>query len=132
MTSPLPPLIGIDDVESRLGESLSGVERGQVTSLITFASAKLRAVVPLVDVRILEGTLALDLVTGTLVSAVTRALDILRVGLRVRSEQYPEVQTTYMDASADIVWFTSGELADLSPSAGDSGSAFTIRPRGIW
>lgn len=130
MTTPLPPLVEIADVEVRLGETLADPELGQVHSLIAFASAKLRTNVPTIDTRTAVGTLSRDLVVGTVVSAVVRGLDTLRVGLRVRSEQYPEVQTTYMDATPDIVWFTPGELADLAPSAGMAGGPFTIRPGG--
>lgn len=129
MTSPLP-LVANTDIESRLGETLAGTEIGQVDSLIAFASAKIRALVPGIDARILAETLDADLVKGTLVTAICRALDVLRVGIRVRSEQFPEIQTTYADATPDLVWFSDGELAALSPTAGSTSGAWTIRPGG--
>lgn len=129
MTSQLP-LVARTDVEARLGETLAGPEIIQVDSLIAFASAKIRAQVSTIDIRVVAGTLDAELVKGTLVTAVCRALDTLRVGLRVRSEQYPEIQTTYVDATPDLVWFSDGELATLSPNAGSTSGAWTIRPGG--
>lgn len=127
MTAPLP-LLARTDVEARLGEALAEPEIIQVDSLIAFASAKIRTLVSTIDSRLVAGALDAELVKGTLVTAVCRALDTLRVGLRVRSEQYPEIQTTYVDAGPDLVYFTDDELATLAPDAGSaSGGAFSIR-----
>lgn|GEM_PF-5270027 len=129
VTAPLSPLITVEDVESRLGETLGGTERTQVESLIAFASARLRAYPLDIDNRILQGALDHILVTGVVVTAVARALDSMRVGLRVRSEQFPEVSTTYMDADPSLVFFTADDLAILNPAAGTrSGGAFSIVP----
>ncbi len=134
MTSPLQILLQRSDVEVRLGETLAGPEIGQVESLIELASEKLRspmarAVVGDVDARITDGSLRPGLVLGILVTVVCRAFDALRVGLRVRSAQYPEIQTTYADSAAELVYFTDTELGQLAPEPGDNngGGAFTIR-----
>lgn len=135
MTGPIPTLINRTDVTGRLGETLDDVEVGQVDSLIEFASEKLRtpkvrAVIGDIDKRLADGDLRLGLVRGVLVTAVCRAFEAVRVGVRVRSEQYPELQTTYVDADPELVYFTDAELDDLAPEqeAGTAGSgAFTIR-----
>ncbi|EOM78063.1 hypothetical protein DW322_11260 [Rhodococcus rhodnii] len=130
MTTPLPTLVDRSDVEARLGETLEGPDALQADSLIEFAQVKLRALLPSLDARLSAGGLDQVLVRGTLVSAICRGLDVMRVGLRVRSEAYPEVTTTYADAPGDLIAFTDDELSALAPSAGISGGAFTIRPGG--
>lgn len=130
MTTPLQVLLERSDVEARLGETLAEPETGQVDSLIAFASSKARSKVTALDARIVAGTLDPELVKGTLVTVVCRALDTLRIGLRVRSEQYPEIQTTYADAKPELIEFTDDELATLSPGSGQTGGAFTIRAVG--
>ena len=130
MTGPLPTLIELGDIEARLGSSLAESEVSQVESLISFAVAKLRA--PNhglnIDLRVLEGTLDIALIRGVLVTAVCRAFDALRVGPRVRSEQYPEISTTYADSDESLVYFTDDELGSLAEeSVGLSGGAFSIR-----
>lgn len=129
MTAPLDPLIWIDDVEGRLGETLADPERAQVDSFIAYASALLRAHKPDIDSALLDGTLAPALVKGVMVSAVIRAWDSVRIGLRIKSEQFPEITTVYSDANPSLVFFTDDELASLSPSLGvKSGGAFSIVP----
>lgn len=130
MTTPLQTLLERSDVEVRLGETLAEPEAAQVDSLIAFASAKARSKVVSIDARIVAGTLDPELVRGTLVTVVCRALDTMRIGLRVRSEQYPEIQTTYADAKPELIDFTDDELETLSPDSGKSGGAFTIRAVG--
>lgn len=130
MTTPLQVLVERADVEARLGETLAEPETTQVDSLIAFASSKVRSKVGTIDARIVAGTLDPELVKGTLVTVVCRALDTMRIGLRVRSEQYPEIQTTYADASPELIEFTEGELETLSPDSGKTGGAFTIRAVG--
>lgn len=134
MTAPLQSLVERTDVEVRLGETLAGPEIGQVESLIELASEnlrspKMRAVVGDVDARLTDGTLRPGLVRGILVTVICRAFDALRVGLRVRSAQYPEIQTTYADSDAELVYFTDTELGQLAPESDEStgGGAFTIR-----
>ncbi|APE10767.1 hypothetical protein BO226_17485 [Rhodococcus sp. 2G] len=135
MTGPVQTLISRTDVANLLGETLTDVEVGQVDALIDFASEKLRApeqraVVGDIDDRLADGSLRPGLLRGVLVTVVCRAFDALRVGLRVRSEQYPELQTTYADSLPELVYFTESELADLAPEpeTGATGSgAFTIR-----
>ncbi|OQM82026.1 hypothetical protein [Rhodococcus sp. 66b] len=130
MTSPLkPPLITVEDVQARLGETLSEPERLQVESLIEYASARLRAYPLDIDNRILQGSLDPVLVTGVVVTAVIRALDAMRIGLRVRSEQYPEISTTYADADPSLLFFSADDLAVLDPATGvQFGGAFSIQP----
>lgn len=133
MTSPAP-LLQSSDIGTLLGETLTESETGQVNLLIDFATEKLRsptvrAVIGDVDQRIASGELRPGLLRGAMLTAVGRAFDVLRVGLRVRSMQYPEVQTTYADSVAELVYFTDAELAELAPEHGDGvhGNAFTIR-----
>ncbi len=129
MTAPLDPLIWIDDVEGRLGETLADPERTQMDSFIAYASALLRAHKPDVDTAMMDGTLSPALVKGVMVSAVIRAWDSVRIGLRIKSEQFPEITTTYSDANPSLVFFTADELASLSPTLGSaSGGAFSIVP----
>lgn len=129
MTAPTLPLIQRTDVETRLGETLFAPEIAQVDELIEFASAKLRNLPLRIDERIAGGTLATALVKGVLVTVVVRALDQMRTGLRVRSEQYPEISTTYADGSPSLIYFDDSDLADLSPTVGSqSQGAFNIRP----
>jgi hypothetical protein len=119
----------VEDVQSRLGETFDEVERLQVESLIDFASARLRAYPLDIDVRLAQGSLSSVLVTGVLVTAVVRAMDAMRVGLRVRSEQYPEISTTYADVDPSLIYFSADDLAVLDPAAGVKfGGAFSIVP----
>lgn len=131
MTASLPNLVEISDIERRLGKELDVPEIAQVESLIEYATDKLHSLVVDVDLRILAGTLREGLVRGTLVTAICRALDTLRVGIRVRSEQYPEISTTYADSDAALVYFTEDELAPLRPTGVGGGGAFSIRPGGV-
>lgn len=129
MTAPLEPLIQLGDVETRLGETLIAPETTQVEDLIEYASAMLRAFPLRIDSRIAAGTLDATLVKGVVVTAVVRALDSMRIGLRVRSEQYPEIATTYADAKPSLIYFDADDLATLSPTVGaQSNGAFSIRP----
>lgn len=127
MTVPVPTLIELSDVETRLGETLADPETAQVQSLIEFAADKLRVLVDGVDQRLLDGSLRMSLVRGTLVTAVCRALDTLRVGIRVRSSQFPEIATTYTDSDDSLVYFTDKELELLQPTGPGLGGAFSIR-----
>ncbi|MBX4168048.1 hypothetical protein K3M35_05125 [Rhodococcus sp. DMU2021] len=133
MTAPLPILVEASDVETRLGETLAESELGQVESIIELVSEKLRSpsmrrAVGDIDQRLADGDLRPGLVRGILVTVVCRAFDAHRVGLRVRSEQFPEVQTTYADPNSELVYFTDSELADLAPAADvDQGGSFSIR-----
>lgn len=127
MTVPVPTLIELSDVETRLGETLTDPETAQVQSLIEFAADKLRVLVDGVDQRLLDGSLRMSLVRGTLVTAVCRALDTLRVGIRVRSSQFPEIATTYTDSDDSLVYFTDKELELLQPTGPGLGGAFSIR-----
>ncbi|MCK8671001.1 hypothetical protein M1M07_07700 [Rhodococcus sp. HM1] len=134
MTTP-SALLQTSDVEGLLGETLTDTETAQVDSLIDFAqeklrSPKVRAVIGDVDERIAAGELAPGFVKGVLVTVVCRAFDALRVGLRVRSEQFPELQTVYADPNLELVYFTDAELASLEPEASSDvfgSGAFTIR-----
>lgn len=129
MTAPLSPLIMVEDVQNRLGETFDEAERLQVESLIDFASARLRAYPFDIDARILQGSLSSALVTGVMVTAVVRAMDAMRVGLRVRSEQYPEISTTYSDVDPSLVYFSPADLELMDPAVGVKlGGAFSIVP----
>lgn len=131
MTSPLAPLVDIASVAGRLGETLVEPELTQVNSFIDYATPLLRSLSPGLDTRITLGTLDPEIVKGVLVTAVIRALDSMRVGLRIRSSQYPEVTEQYADADPSLVYFTPGELASVSAGSGSVGGAFTIRPGSI-
>ncbi|QSE94193.1 hypothetical protein JWS13_39140 [Rhodococcus pseudokoreensis] len=129
MTAPPEPLITKVDVEDRLGETLADPEVTQVESLIAYASSKLRSRRYLdVDARMFDGTLDRALVKGTVVTAVIRALEVMRTGLRVRSTQYPENTEQYVDADPRLIYFTDEELGELDPDVGETNpGAFTIR-----
>lgn len=122
------PLIEVQDVLARLGEDeFSDAEKAQVESFIRYASGLLRSKLPTLDSRLLVQSVDQDLVTGAVVTAVVRALDSMRVGLRVRAEQHPEYQATYVDAPEDLVYFTAGEVAPLAPATQNTSGAFSIR-----
>lgn len=134
MTSPLTPLLQTTDVERLLGETLTDAQQGQVEMLIDLASEKLRsprvrAVIGDIDQRLATGDIRQGLIRGILLTVVCRAFDALQVGLRVRSQQYPEISTTYADSVDELVYFTDSELDQLAPEYGDGGTAqaFTIR-----
>jgi len=127
MTAPLDPLIWIDDVEGRLGETLADLDRVRVDSFIAYASALLRAHRPDLDNALLDGSLSGALVKGVVVSAVVRAWDSVQIGPRIKSEQFPEITTTYTEANPSLLFFTAEELASLSPMLGSAGGgAFSI------
>lgn len=122
------PLIQASDVLARLGEdSFDGSEQAQVDSFIRYASGLLRSKLPTLDARIEANSVDHDLVVGAVVTAVVRALDSMRVGLRVRAEQHPEYQATYTDATEELVYFTAGEIGPLVPAVSNSAGAFSIR-----
>ena len=122
------PLIETADVLARLGETeFSDTERVQVESFIKYASGLLRSKVPALDERMQTLSVDRDIVTGSVVNAVVRALDSMRVGLRVRAEQHPEYQATYADAPEDLLFFTAGELAPLMPIAPGIAGAYSVR-----
>lgn len=122
------PLIEASDVLARLGEdSFDESEQAQVDSFIRYASGLLRSKLPTLDARIEANSVDHDLVIGAVVTAVVRALDSMRVGLRVRAEQHPEYQATYADASDELVYFTAGELGPLVPAVSNTSGAFSIR-----
>lgn len=134
----MSPLIVRADVEVRLGQTLVSPETLQVDDLIIYASARLRRLVPDLDARVAEWAtnpkpvtaLDPDLVRGAMVSAVVRALDFSRVGRRIKSEEYPEIRTSYTTDKADEsgIFFTDAEIDDLAyiPSAGSGAVAFAI------
>lgn len=122
------PLIQASDVLARLGEdSFDSSEQAQVDSFIRYASGLLRSKLPTLDARIEANSVDHDLVVGAVVTAVVRALDSMRVGLRVRAEQHPEYQATYADATEELVYFTAGEIGPLVPAVSNSAGAFSIR-----
>lgn len=123
----LSPLASVADVEGWLGETLTSSESAQSDAWLRYGTAILRALKPGIDERITVGSLDPVLVTGVLVSAVVRALSAMRVGLRVRSEAYPEVSTTYADSDDSLVFFTDSDLNMLDPNIGNPGGAFSIR-----
>lgn len=67
-------LASLDDVENRYGP-LSEAESVHAATLITQASAMVRAQVPTVDDRLLSGALSSALTTGAVADAVVRVLD---------------------------------------------------------
>lgn len=128
MTAPTA-LIQRIDVQELLGETFESPEYAQVDALIRYASALIRTRVGALDERMTAGALPLDLVVGAVAVAVARALEALRAGLRVKSQQYPEVTTTYESGISGLVYFTDDEVLPLLDGA-TSGSAFTITPYG--
>lgn len=132
MTTPMTPdkYITRDDVTALLGEMLDSTEAARVEALISFAAPKLRSLVPGLDQRVIAGELDRDQVRGTLVAAVIRAFESLRIGLLTKQEQFPEINTSYTTTGSDLIWFSKNELAALSPGSDGTGGAFTIHVGG--
>ncbi|OQQ32268.1 hypothetical protein A6411_10705 [Prescottella equi] len=119
------------EVAGLLGEELEGAELARIELLISFAAPKLRSLVPGLDQRVVTGELDRDQVRGTLVAAVLRAFESLRIGVLTKQEQFPEINTSYTTTGADLIWFSKSELAALSPGSDGTGGAFTIHVGGV-
>lgn len=128
MTTPTTPdkYISKDDVTALLGETLTDADGARIELLISFAAPKLRSLVPGLDHRVTSGELDRDQVRGTLVAAVLRAFESLRIGILTKQEQFPEINTSYTTTGSDLIWFSKSELAALSPGSDGTGGAFTI------
>ncbi|ORJ92580.1 hypothetical protein A6F55_23735 [Prescottella equi] len=128
MTTPATPekYITAANVAALLGETLEEAELTRIEQLIVFAAPKLRSLVPRLDQRVASGKLDVDQVRGTLASAVAQAYESLRIGLMTKSEQFPELSTTYR-VGPDLIWFSKNEINSLLPGADGTGSAFSIR-----
>lgn len=128
MTTPATPekYITAANVAALLGETLEAAELTRIEQLIVFAAPKLRSLVPRLDQRVANGKLDVDQVRGTLAAAVARAYESLRIGILTKSEQFPELSTTYT-AGPDLIWFSKSEINSLSPGSDGTGGAFSIR-----
>lgn len=108
---------GIDEVQAQLGETLDGAELEQAEVFIARALAEMRYRVPTLEARLDAGELDLTLAVGVGVDMVIGALEAMRIGLRTRSTQYPEVTTSYADVDSDeLIAMSDVQVAKLSPS----------------
>ncbi|MDU0478386.1 hypothetical protein QVA66_03925 [Staphylococcus chromogenes] len=105
----------IDDLQTRLGETLEGLALDNAKMWLRKAHTKLDSLDPTIAERVNLGALDRQLVTDVLVEAAWRAIQDDRIGWRVRSEQWPENTTSFQDADPDRfgIWFSADELADL-------------------
>ncbi|NIL77608.1 hypothetical protein [Rhodococcus sp. B10] len=124
------PLISEGDLQTFRSEVFSEAQLPQVLFLIRFASAVARQEVPTLDASVESAALDIDLVKGVICVMVSRALDNMRIGPNIKSEQFPEVTTEYNFSSADfeeLVYMTDKQKARLTPPVTTSKS-FSIAP----
>lgn len=119
-----------ETVSLLLDGDLSDSETGKVDLWIRLASGMIRQAVPSVDERVQDGSLDPDLVSNVAAEMVVRAVQSSRIGYRVRSEAFPEVQVAYQDQAEPWLFLYDHELAQLQPRVMNS-QAFTIRPRRV-
>ncbi|OZF47566.1 hypothetical protein [Rhodococcus sp. 14-2470-1a] len=135
------PLITVQDMRNGTMEAYPDSdteEQQQLQFFIRFASGKARRGVRRasgldLDTGLADGTVDRDLLTGTMVVVVFRALEMWRRGVGVRNRQYLEESTEYSDGeagSSSLVYFTEDEIADLVPDVPSTSAreAFTITP----
>lgn len=111
----MPDIFGIEDVQAQLGETLVEPELGQANVFVTRALAEMRDRVPTLDARLQTGDLVRTLVIGVGVDIVISALDAMRTGLRIKSEQYPESTTEYFRAADELISMSEAQVTKLSP-----------------
>jgi hypothetical protein len=124
------PLITEWDLQTFRSETFSELQLPQVLFLIRFASAVARQEVPTLDASLEAMELDHDLVKGVVCVMVSRALDNMRIGPNIKSEQFPEVTTEYNFSSSDfeeLVYMTDKQKARLTPESNVSAS-FSIAP----
>ncbi|OZE77221.1 hypothetical protein CH305_18465 [Rhodococcus sp. 15-649-2-2] len=124
------PLIELVDLQEWRQEVFLEAQQPQVLRLIRFASAVVRDEVPTLDTDVQNAVLDRDLVEGIMCVVVSRALDSMRVGTNIKSEQFPEITTEYNFQSVDmeeVVYLSAGQKERLSPKT-EQGSSFSIAP----
>lgn len=123
----LSTLITVTAVQTQLGETFEGVEKTQVEWLVERALAEIQDNVPGLAARIESGAVSAATVTGVGVDLVLNALDLLRTGLRVKSEQYPETDVEYFrGATDDLIRLTPKQIARLTPQLPAASGAYTV------
>ncbi|MFT4127296.1 MAG: hypothetical protein QM662_13845 [Gordonia sp. (in: high G+C Gram-positive bacteria)] len=133
MTTPVP-LVTAGVVCTLLARELpaAGPQRDQLDALCVRASNLIRSRPDLaVDARIAAGSLSPGLVEGVAADMVIAALETIELGFRSTGEQYPELQTTNVAATARlVVELTDAQRAQLAPLGvpGAQGSGMYIVP----
>lgn len=122
------PFADTQDVELRLGRTLTTSEAGQITAWLEDLEAQVLTRVPDLTERVASGAVSDAVVRAVFCSAVIRVLRNPE-GLRQHTESiddYSVTKTIDSSASAGSLYLTDDEWNLLAP--GSSGDAFTIRP----
>lgn len=123
-------LVSTDDVQVRLGRTLTDSQRAQVEAWLADLEALATARMPGFITIVGGGALSLDVVRAVFSQAVRRTL-LNPNGLRQESrtiDDYTESRTFDSAVSASSVGFTDEEWAQLAPAS--ASAAFSIRPTG--
>jgi hypothetical protein len=113
-------------VQVQLGETLAGPELVQVEWFIERTCDEMLDQIPMLAERLASGGLKKSRALGVGIDVVLSALDSMRTGLRIKSEQYPESTVEYFKANAsELISITPEQIAKLSPPFQQAG-AYTV------
>lgn len=123
----LADLVNLAAVQVQLGETLAAPETDQVTWFAVRARSTMLSQVPLLQERLTSGALDPNLAKGVGCDIVISALDAMRTGLRIKSEQYPESTTEYFKATADeLIAISASQIALLAPRLPGAAGAYVV------
>lgn len=110
-------------VQVQLGETLVEPELAQVNWFIERTCDEMLDQIPMLAERLASGDLKASRAKGVGIDVVLSALDAMRTGLRIKSEQYPESTVEYFKANAsDLISITPEQIAKLSPPFAPGGA----------
>lgn len=119
----LTTLLTVETVQTQLGETFVEPELSQVQWFIERTCDEMLDQIPLLAERLASGELRASRAKGVGIDIVLGALDAMRTGLRIKSEQYPESTVEYFKANAsDLISVSPEQIAKLSPPFQHAGS----------
>lgn len=116
-------LVSVVTVQVQLGETFVEPELSQVQWFIERTCDEMLDQIPLLAERLASGELRASRAKGVGIDIVLGALDAMRTGLRIKSEQYPESTVEYFKANAsDLISVSPEQIAKLSPPFQQAGA----------
>lgn len=115
-----------DDVEKRIGRTLTQVQREQVQAWLDDVEALIKTRIPDLDALVTAGTIPLEIIVMVECEAVIRKARNPDGKLTERIDDYSWTRDT--STSSGALYLTDDEWGLLTPDA--SANAFTIRPYG--
>jgi hypothetical protein len=113
----LEDLVSPTAVGTQLGETVVEPELASVEMWIARAIDEMRDKAPTLDADLAAGRVTAVRVQGVGVDVVIRALENQRIGHRVTSQKFPDIETGYAPADGDSIYLTASEIARLQPKS---------------